>query len=662
MTLLFFPIIVSLFSIVFSYFLIKKINQAPSDTGKMAEISLAIKEGAIAYLKREYKSIAFVAIFLFFALWIFLGFKLGIGFLLGAFFSAVAGYVGMMISTKTNLKVIRAGQNSLKESFDLSFKGGSVTGFLVVGLGLFLVSVFYGLTKDLKAMVALGFGASLVSIFARLGGGIYTKAADVGADLVGKIEKGIPEDDSRNPAVIADQVGDNVGDCAGMAADLFETYVVTLIAAMVLGSLSFSRMTQAIYLPLLLASVAILASIISTFFVRLGKKQVIIDALYKGLLVAGILSAIGFYFLISLMSPSFKIPASKLYFPSFLGLLLVAGIFLATEFYTSKKFQPVRSIAESSQSGHAPNIITGLSIGMKSTIPPIIMIVVGILISFKFLGIYGLAITVVSMLSLAGLIIALDSYGPITDNAAGIAEMAGLPKEVRERMDALDSVGNTTKEITKAYTISSAGLAALIMFSAYSQELAELGVKAQFLLQDPRVLVGLFIGGMIAYYFSALSMEAVGRTALKVVEEARRQFKEIKGIIQGETRPDYGKCVDIVTRSSLKEMMFPAILPVIFPILVGFILGVEALGGLLIGSIVVGIFIAIFMTVAGAAWDNAKKYIEEGNFGGKKSLAHQAAVTGDTVGDPFKDTVGPAINPMIKIINIIALLIVSRLV
>ncbi len=663
MTILFFPIVVSLFSITFSYFLIRKINQSPSDSGKIAEISLAIKEGAMAYLKREYKTIAFVAIFLFFTLCIFLGFKVGIGFFFGALFSAIAGYIGMTISTKTNLKVIKAAEKGLKESLDLSFKGGSVTGFLVVGLGLFLVSVFYGLTKDLKALVALGFGASLISVFARLGGGIFTKAADVGADIVGKIEKGIPEDDPRNPAVIADQVGDNVGDCAGMAADLFETYVVTLIATMILGSLSFSKMTQAVFLPLLLASVAILSSIISTFFVRLGKSQSIINALYKGLAVAGILSAIGFFILISSISQNFdKIPAFNLYFPSFLGLLLVVGIFLAMEFYTSKKFQPVKSIAQSSQSGHAFNIITGLSMGMKSTVLPIIMIAISILISFKLSGIYGLAITAVSMLSLTGLIIALDSYGPITDNAAGIAEMAGLPKEVRERMDVLDSVGNTTKEITKAYTITSAGLAALILFSAYSQELAELGVKAQFLLQDPRVLIGLFIGGMITYYFSALTMEAVGKTSLKVVEEARRQFKEIKGIMEGEQKPEYGKCVDIVTKAALKEMMLPAILPVISPIVIGFLLGVEALGGLLIGSIVVGIFIAIFMTVAGAAWDNAKKYIEEGNFGGKRSFAHQAAVTGDTVGDPCKDTVGPAINPMIKILNIVALLIVSFLI
>ena len=674
MAILYFPIITSLFSIIFTYFLIRKIDQAPSDSGEAAEISLAIREGAITYLKREYKTVSFVATFLFLILWIFLGFKVGIGFLLGAVFSAIAGFLGMMVSTKTNLKVIKAAEQGLKESLDLSFKGGSVTGFLVAGLGLLLVSVFYALTKDPKSLVALGFGASLISVFARLGGGIYTKAADVGADIVGKIEKGIPEDDPRNPAVIADQVGDNVGDCAGMAADLFETYIVTLIAAMILGSFSFPRLSQAIFLPLLLASVAILASIISTFFVRLparsatpsvaggGKNNNIMNALYKGLLVSGILSAIGFFLIISRLSRDFKIPVFNLYFPALLGLLLTLGVFLATEFYTSKKFQPVKSIAAASQSGHAPNIITGLSIGMKATIPSIIMILVGILVSFKLAGIYGLAITTVSMLSLIGLIIALDSYGPITDNAAGIAEMAKLPRGIREKMDALDAVGNTTKETTKAYTIISAGLAALILFSAYTQELTDLGLKTQFLLEDPRVLSGLFLGGLITYYFSALSMEAVGKTALKVVEEVRRQFRDIKGIMTGEAKPEYGKCVDIVTKAALKEMMLPAVLPVLLPVLVGFLLGPEALGGLLIGSIIVGIFMAIFTTVAGAAWDNAKKYIEEGNFGGKGSPAHQAAITGDTVGDPFKDTVGPAINPMIKILNIVALLIVSLLV
>jgi len=663
MSILFFPILVSLFSLVFTYFLVRKINRAPSDLGKEAEISQAIKEGAVAYLKREYKILVWVALFLSLILGVLMkSFSIVFGFLLGAIFSAAVGYMGMMVSTKTNLKVINAAKKGLGESLDLSFKGGSVTGFLVAGLGLFLVSVFYSLTRNLEALVALGFGASLISIFARLGGGIYTKAADVGADIVGKIEKGIPEDDPRNPAVIADQVGDNVGDCAGMAADLFETYVVTLVAAMVLGSFLFPKLAEAVFLPLLLASVAITSSIISTFFVKIGKGQSIIVAFYKGLLAASILSAIGFFLIISQFSRSFKFPVFNLYIPALLGLLLALGIFLATEFYTSKKFRPVRSIASASQSGHASNIIAGLSVGMRSTFLPMALISVAILISFKLSGIYGLAIVTVSMLSLVGLIVALDSYGPIIDNAAGISEMAGLPKEIREKLDALDSVGNTTKEITKAYTITSAGLAALILFSAYSQKLTDLGVRIQFSLEEPRVLVGLFIGGIIVYYFSALAMEAVGKTALKVVEEVRRQFREIKGIMEGETRPEYGKCVDIVTKAALKEMTLPAVLPVIFPILVGFFLGPEALGGCLIGSIVVGIFMAIFTTVAGAAWDNAKKYIEEGNFGGKGSLANQAAITGDTVGDPYKDTVGPAINPMIKILNIVALLIVRFLI
>lgn len=662
MAILFFPITISIFSLVFTYFLIRKINQAPSDSGKIAEISSAIREGAKAYLKREYKTVAVVAVFLFLILWIFLNAKAAFSFLVGAIFSALAGYIGMMASTGSNVKVIKAAQKSLKDSLDLSFTGGSITGFLVAGLALLLVSLSYLLTQDAKALIALGFGASLISVFARLGGGIYTKAADVGADLVGKIEKGIPEDDPRNPAVIADQVGDNVGDCAGMAADLFETYVVTLVGAMVLGSFSFPKLSEAVFLPLLLESIALLASIFSTFFVRLGKSQNIINALYKGLIVAGLISATGFFLITSQLAPNFKMPTFNFFMPTLIGLLLVASIFLVTEFYTSKKFQPIKSIADASQSGHAPTIMAGLATGMKSTALPIVLISIGILVSFNLAGIYGLALATVSMLSLTSLVIALDSYGPITDNAAGIAEMSGLPKEIREKMDLLDAVGNTTKEITKAYTITSAGLAALILFSAYTQELINLGVKIKFSLESPYTLVGLFIGGMIVYFFSALAIEAVGRTALKVVEEARRQFREIKGIMEGKQKPEYSKCVDIVTRAALKEMILPAILPVLLPILVGFLLGPEALGGLLMGSIVVGIFMAIFLTMSGAAWDNAKKYIEEGNFGGKGSLSHQAAVTGDTVGDPLKDTVGPSINPMIKILNIVALLIVSFLI
>jgi len=660
--MLFLPIIVSIFSIVFAYFLIGEVKKAPSGSGKQIEISLAIREGAIAFLKREYKTVAIFAILLFFILWLVLGLKTALGFLVGAFFSALAGFIGMMVSTQANLKVAEAAKSGLKEALDLAFKGGSVTGFLVVGLSLLSVSAFYLLTKDFEALIGLCFGASLIAIFARLGGGIYTKGADMGADLVGKIEKGIPEDDPRNPAVIADQVGDNVGDCAGMAGDMFQTYVVSLAAAMLLGKLLFPNLPQAIFLPLILSSIAILASIISTFFVRLPKNQSLIFALSKGLIIAGILSAIGFFPIIFRLAPILKFSPISLYLPVLIGLLISFFIFLITDFFTSKRYSPVKSIALAAQTGHASNIIAGLAIGMKSTLLPVILISIGILISFALSGMYGLAIAVVSMLSLTGLIIALDSYGPITDNASGISEMAGLPEEVRKNTEALDAVGNTAKATTKGYAIASAGLAALVLFSAYTQELLDLGKKVQFVLEDPRVLVGLFFGGIIAYYFASLAISAVGRTASKVVEEVRRQFREIPGLMEGKTRPEYSKCVDIVTKAALKEMVLPALLPVIFPILIGFILGPEALGGLLIGSIIVGIFIAISMTSGGAAWDNAKKWIEEGNLGGKGSFAHQAAVTGDTVGDAEKDCAGPAINPMIKVLNIIALLIVSFLV
>ncbi len=660
--MLFIPVFVSVLSLFFAYFLSQEIHRAPSGSGKMVEISQAIREGAVAFLKRQYRTVALVAIFLFLILWITLGIVPALGFLIGAAASALAGFAGMMVSTKDNVKVAQAAQKGLSTALNLSFKGGSVTGFLVVGLGLLSVSGFYLITQDLKALVALGFGGSLISVFARLGGGIYTKAADVGADLVGKVEKGIPEDDPRNPAVIADQVGDNVGDCAGMAADLFETYVVTMVAAMVLGALLFPNLPQAVFLPLFLATIATLASIISTFFVKLPKNQSIISALYRGMIGAGFLSAIGFLPLIFQLSKDFEMSFLNLYIPSLIGLLIAGGIFLITEFFTSKKYRPVQSIAFSSQSGSGTNIIAGLAVGMKSTVLPVILISIGILISFALAGMYGLAISVVAMLSLTGMIVALDSYGPITDNAAGISEMAGLPEENRKITDSLDAVGNTTKAVTKGFAIGSAGLAALVLFSVYTQELLDLGKKIQFSLEDPRVLVGLFAGGVVAYYFAALSMEAVGKTAGKVVEEVRRQFREIKGLMEGETRPDYSKCVDIVTRAAIIQMMLPALLPVIFPILVGFLLGPEALGGLLIGSIIVGIFLAIQMTSGGAAWDNAKKYIEEGNLGGKGSFAHQSAVTGDTVGDPYKDTAGPAINPMIKILNIVALLIVAFLV
>jgi len=624
----------------------------------MIEISQAIREGAISYLQRQYKTIGIVSLVLFLLLWLFLGFITALGFLIGAFLSALSGFIGMMVSTQTNVRVTEAAKKGLAPALSLSFRGGLVTGLLVVSLGLLAVSVFYLLTNDLDALVALGFGGSLISVFARLGGGIYTKAADVGADIVGKIEKRIPEDDPRNPAVIADQVGDNVGDCAGMAADVFETYVVTIVATMLLGALLFPQNHYFVLLPLILASVSILASILASFFVRLSSNKNIMGALYKGIGVAAFLSAVGFYFVIfRTVFPDYQ----KLYLTTLVGLIVAGGMFLITDYYTSKKYKEVRQIAKASQTGHATNIIAGLALGMKSTALPIILISAALVVSFLLYGIYGIALAVMAMLSLAGIIVSVDAFGPITDNAGGIAEMGGLEDEVRENTDALDEVGNTTKAVTKAYAIASAGLAALVLFSAYGQKLIELGKKANFLLEDPKVIAGLFIGGLLPYLFGSLAMSAVGKTASGVVSEVRRQFSEIKGLIEGQAKPDYAKCVDIVTRDSIKAMIVPALIPVVFPILVGFILGPEALGGLLIGSIVTGLFVAISMTTGGAAWDNAKKYIEQGNFGGKGSFSHQASVTGDTVGDPYKDTAGPAINPMIKVLNIVALLIVSFL-
>jgi len=616
-------------------------------------------------LKRQGETILVVAIILFFILFIFLGWKAALAFLIGASASALCGFSGMVISTQTNSRVTEIAKKGLGAALDLAFKGGAVTGFLVVGFGLLVVSGFYLLTNDLKSLVALGFGGSLISVFARLGGGIYTKAADVGADLVGKLEQGIPEDDPRNPAVIADQVGDNVGDCAGMAADLFETYVVTLISAMILGSMLTTVNSMFLLMPLFLGTVAIFASIIGSFFVKLGKDKTssgIMPALYKGLAVTAVIAALGFYPVIRKFGPLGEISINRLYLASLVGLAVAAGMFIITEYFTSKKYKPVKSIAQASQTGHGTNVIIGLAVGMQATVWPAILISFGILASFQLAGIFGVALAAVAMLSLTGMIIAIDAFGPIVDNAGGIAEMSGAGEDVRQVTDALDAVGNTTKAVTKGYAIASAGLAAIVLFASFSKELLIAGGKFNFTLDDPKIIVGLFLGGLLPYFFASLAMTAVGRAAGGVVNEVRRQFKEIPGIMERTAKPEYGKCVDIVTKAALKEMLVPSLIPVLAPILIGLILGPLALAGVLVGSILTGLFLAISMTSGGAAWDNAKKYIEEGNYGGKGSLAHQAAITGDTVGDPYKDTAGPAINPMIKVINIVALLIVSFLV
>jgi len=660
MALIYFPIIVSLFALAFVWYLVVQIKKAPVADGKAVAITQAVQEGAMSYLKRQYKTISIVAIVLFFVL-LFLGWKIAVGFLLGAILSGVSGFVGMIVSTQTNTRVAESAKKGLAPALDMSFKGGLVTGLVVVSLGLLSVAGYYLLTKDINGLVGLGFGASLISVFARIGGGIYTKAADVGADIVGKVEKGIPEDDPRNPAVIADQVGDNVGDCAGMAADIFETYSVTIVATMILGALLYPASPQFVLLPLILGAVSILTSIVGSFFVKLGKNNGIMAAMYKGVAASIILSAIAFYPVIANLMEKQAISVMNLYLSCLVGLVVTAGMFVITEYYTSKKYGPVKSIAQASETGHATNIIRGLGLGMQSTALPVLLIAIATIISYQFAGIYGVAMAVTAMLSVSGIVVGIDAYGPITDNAGGIAEMSGMSADVRETTDALDAVGNTTKAVTKGYAIASAGLAALVLFSAYSQEVIT-KVDTQFLLDNPKVVAGLLIGGLLPYLFASFLMGAVGKTAGKVVEEVRRQFKQIPGLMEGTAKPEYGKCVDIVTKSAIGEMLLPAIIPVAAPIIVGYTLGVQALGGMLIGSIVTGLFVGISMTTGGAAWDNAKKYIEGGNHGGKGSFAHQAAVTGDTVGDPYKDTAGPAINPMIKVLNIVALLIVAFLV